>query len=96
MKYLTKPSRFNNLPFVEVKNTQYKVENDWAAICTRLNNEIAALAGKKKLVVIETYQGVIQEELSSNLKNGLNFNRFINASDYMLQEDEIKQLVFQD
>ncbi len=96
MKYLSKPSEFNNLPCVEVKNSQYKVENGWSAICTRLNREIAALSGKKKRIVIETYQGVIQEELISNLKSGLNFNRFINASDYMLQEEEIKQLVFQD
>ena len=95
-KYLNKPSKFNNLPVVEVKTGQYKVECGWNAICTRLNKEIASLSGKKKLVVIETYQGIMHDELIPNLKNGLNITRFIQAEEYMLPEDEIKKLVFPD
>lgn len=96
-RYLNKPSKFNNLPVVEVKNESYKVVNGWEGICARLNNEISALDGRRsKLVVIETYQGVIHEELIANLQKGLDYTRFIQASDYMLPEDEIKQLVFQD
>jgi len=96
MKYLNKPSKFTNLPVVEVKNDSYKVENGWAAICSRLNKEISAIDQPKKLVVIETYQGVIHEELISNLKTGLKCDRFIQASEYMLPEDKIKNLVFSD
>src|SRR5665648_97505 len=96
MKYLKKASKFNNLPVVEVKNDHYKVINGWEAICSRLNKEISALGGKKKIVVIETYQGVIHEELIINLKDGLNHTRFILAEDFMLPEEEIKKLVFQD
>lgn len=95
-KYLNKPSKFTNLPVVEVKNDLYKVENGWEAICERLNNSISALSGNKKLVVIEPYQGVIHEELLSNLKSGLNYDRFIQSEDYMLPEEEIKKLVFPD
>ncbi len=95
-RYLNKPSKFTNLPVVDVKNVAYKVDNGWEAICERLNKVISALSGTKKLVVIETYQGVIHEELLSNLKSGLKFNRFIQASEYMLPEDEIKKLVFPD
>ncbi|MGQ8335354.1 class I mannose-6-phosphate isomerase [Sunxiuqinia sp. A32] len=95
-RYLNKPSKFNNLPFVEVKNTKYKVENGWEAICSRLNKKIETLTCKKKLVVIETYQGVIHEEVISNLKVGLKADWFILAEDYMLAEDEIKKLVFPD
>ncbi|MGV8138878.1 MAG: hypothetical protein AB2L20_27075 [Mangrovibacterium sp.] len=79
-KYLNKCSKFTNLPVVEVKNESYKVENSRATICSRLNKEILAIRGKKRLVVIETYQGVIHEELISNLKTGLKFDRFIHAS----------------
>ncbi|NEW82772.1 MAG: mannose-6-phosphate isomerase [Mariniphaga sp.] len=95
-KYLNKPSKFNNLPVVEVTNAAYQVENGWEAICERLNQAISALSGKKKLVVIETYQGVIHEELITNLKNGLNHTRFILADDFMLPEEDIKKLVFYD
>jgi len=57
-------------PVIEVKGSQYRVENGWTAICSRINREIEAVGGKKKLVVIETYQGVIHEELISELNNG--------------------------
>ena len=72
------------------------MKNGWKDICLRLNKEIAALAGKKKLVVIETYQGVIHEELIANLKKGLKPARFIQAADFMYSEEEIKELVFPD
>ncbi len=95
-RYLNKPSKFTNLPVVEVKNKSYKVDNGWEDICTRLNKEIAKISHSKKLVVIETYQGVIHEELILNLKSGLKCDRFILAEDYMLPEDDIKELVFPD
>ena len=95
-KYLDKASKFTNLPVVEVTNKSYKVENGWANICTRLNNEISVLKSPKKLVVIETYQGVIYEELIANLQSGLKCDRFIQADDFMLPEDEIKTMVFPD
>lgn len=94
--YLDKTSKFNNHPLIEVKNDQYHVENGWEAICTRLNKEISALKGIKKLVVVETYQGVIHEELISNLTKGLEPVRFIKAADFMLSEEEINKLVFPD
>ncbi|MBL7968898.1 MAG: class I mannose-6-phosphate isomerase [Prolixibacteraceae bacterium] len=79
-----------------MKNDSYKVENGWTAICSRLNKEISAIGTPKKLVVIETYQGVIHEELISNLKAGLKYDRFIQTEDYMLPEEKIKKLVFPD
>lgn len=94
--YLNKPSKFNNLPMVEVKNNQYQVVNGWDAICKKLNKEIAALPGNKKLVVIETYQGVIHEELIANLQSRLKYDHFIQASESMFSDEEIKKLVFQD
>ena len=94
--YLKAPSKFNNLPVVEVTKNQYKVSNGWEAICIRLNKSIKSIPGKKKLVVIETYQGVIHEELIVNLMTGINPVRFINTSELMMTEAEIKKLVFQD
>ncbi len=94
--YLKAPSKFNNLPVVEVTKNQYKVSNGWEAICIRLNKSIKSIPGKKKLVVIETYQGVIHEELIVNLMTGINPARFINTSELMMTEAEIKKLVFQD
>lgn len=95
-KYLEKPSKFNNTPYVEVKNPDYRVINGWGDIVAELNKAIDSIDKKKKLVVIETYQGVIHEELIDNLKSGLNHTWFIQADKYMLPEEEIKKLVFPD
>ncbi len=81
---------------VEVKGASFQVSTGWAAISERLNDSIKALPGLKKVVLVETYQGVIHEELIANLSTGLKYDRFINASDYMYSEEEIKKLVFPD
>ncbi len=95
-KYLKKASRFNNHPVIECNNLHYKVEKGWEDICTRLNCEVEASKQLKTIVVIETYQGVIHEELVDNLKKGVNHTCFIQAADFMLPEEEIKKLVFPD
>ncbi|NJL38776.1 MAG: mannose-6-phosphate isomerase [Leptolyngbyaceae cyanobacterium SM1_4_3] len=95
-QYLNTPSKFNNLPVVEVKSPVYKAESGWEAICKRLNREIEALPGVNKIVVIETYQGVLHEELLTNLQSKLKADRFVMASDYMLPDEEIRKLVFPD
>ncbi len=46
--------------------------------------------------MIETYQGVIHEELASNLLNGLKPALFIHSSDFMRPEEEIQKLVLPD
>lgn len=95
-KYLNKPSKYNRFPVVEVDNPNYKVEIGWDSIINRLNLAISEIPGNKKVVVIETYQGVIHEEIISNIKKGLKFDHFILASDFMLPEEEIKKMVFPD
>ena len=85
--YLKNPSKFNNLPVVEVKNEQYRVVNGWSDICARLSLAIHKIPKKKRFVIVETYQGVIHEELIANLQAGLKPSVFINASDFMLSEE---------
>ncbi len=95
-KYLNKPSRYNKSPFVEVKGKAYKVINGWDAIVANLNSAIASMDKKKRIVVVETYQGVIHQEVLNNLKTGLQYDRFINVEEMMQPEDRIKQMVFPD
>lgn len=95
-RYLSRPSSFNNQPVVEVKNETYQVINGWDAIIAELNRTVALISKKKKLIVVETYQGVIHEEVMTGLQQGLVYNRFINAGEFMLPEQEIEKLVFPD
>ncbi len=95
-KYLDRPSIFNNQPVVEVKDESYRVINGWEAIVTELNRSVTSISKKKKLVVVETCQGVIQEEVMTSLQRGLVYDRFIYADEFMLPEEEIEKLVFPD
>lgn len=94
--FLKRSSQFNNQPVVEVSGEKWSVENGWKAICDRLNKEAKALSGGRKIIIIETYQGVIYEELLENLKEGLTYTHFLEARDAMLSEEEIRELVFPD
>ena len=42
---------------------------------------------------METYQGIIHEEVMTNLKEKLHYDRFVHAEEFMLTEEEIKKLV---
>jgi len=95
-KYLSKPSQYNNLPFVEVKNNAYNLTLGWDKICNLIKSEVAKLAKNKTIIVVETYQGVLNEELISNLTTHLKPTKFIHSDSWFLSEQEIQQLVFPD
>jgi hypothetical protein len=97
-KYIDKPSKYNKTPYVEVKNKDYKVIKAWKDITSELNKTIAILIKNKKqvVIVVETYQGVIHEEVMTNLEKGLHYEKFIRAEELMLPEEEIKKLVYPD
>lgn len=97
-KYIDKPSKYNITPYVEVKNKNYKVTKGWMAIAAELNKTIIDLHKNKKkiVVVVETYQGILHEEVMTNLKEKLHYDRFVYAEEFMLTEEEIKKLVYPD
>lgn len=96
MKYINRPSNYNKQPFTEVRNTNYRISKGWEEVCLRINNEIGLIRKGKRIIVIETYQGVIHEEIISNILNGIEHDHFIDASEFMLPEEDILKLVYPD
>jgi len=94
--FLIRPPGFNKAPFIEVNTSEYKVLNGWDEICCKLNLRIKAIQKSKKIIVIETYQGIIHEEVNGSFQSGLKYNRFITTEKYLLPEEEIRKLVFPD
>jgi mannose-6-phosphate isomerase class I len=95
-EYLKAPSKFNNLPCIEIKGNEYKVEKGWTAVCKRINEAISQIKKSNKTIVVETYQGVIHEEIIPELKKSLTHDRFILAEECMWPEEKISEMVFQD
>ena len=88
-------TNFNNKPCVEVKQP-FEVWKGWGSICDEMNRAIAGMDGPSKVIVIETYQGVINEELIAGLKEGLAHDHWIDASRAMKSEQDIKSMIFPD
>ena len=95
-KFLTNPSKYNNLPFVELKNKKYNVTTGWDKICNLIQTKVGDLGHDKTIIVVETYQGVLHEELISNLTTQLKPTKFIHSDSWFLSEQEVQQLVFPD
>lgn len=95
-RYLKNISKYNKTPFIEVEDSAWKVLNGWPRIIEKLNDELVMLKQAKKVLIIDTYQGVINEELEREFSKGLQFDRFIKANDFMLPENVISEMIFPD
>lgn len=89
-------SEYNRFPFVEIKDPECEISSGWSGICSRLNCSLASIKGLKKIIVIETYHGVLHDELTAGLKENMLYNIFINTADFMLPEEKISTLVYPD
>ena len=95
-QYIKHKSQFNAQPTIKVHGENYNVVKGWSNICKQLNTAILELSPSRKVVVIETYQGIIYEELVEQLKNGVDHKLFIESRDLMLSEEEIKIKTYPD
>jgi mannose-6-phosphate isomerase class I len=90
---LKKPN-YDKYPHVQVEKVNRSCITGWNVIGNQLNQEIASSA--KKIVAIECYQGVYDEELVSNLKSTLKHDLWIDAKDAFKPGDEILKMTYPD
>ncbi len=88
-------TNFNNKPFVEVKQS-FEVWKGWDGICAEINIAISNIKKQQKVIVIETYQGVLDEELIIAFREGLTHDLWLSAKNAMKSEDKVKELVYPD
>lgn len=87
--------KFNRFPAIEVGGN-HESWLGWNEIIKKLNTEFSSIPDKQKTIVIETYQGVIHEEVENELKGKLNHALWINSSEGFKAEEEVKKMVFPD
>jgi len=83
-------------PVVQVKNVKNCCFKDWNNIIGEIKNKIAKINNKKKVIVIECYQGINFNEISNSFINKLSADFIFKASDAYLSVDEIKNKTFAD
>ncbi len=86
-------SNYDKTPFIKI-NENDESGNGWEAVCKLINKQVGQLAGKR-VIALDCYHGVIEEEALSHLKEYLPGIFFL-SKDYMLSEDEILHLVYPD
>lgn len=68
----------------------------WEAIIEKIRGDIAAAGNTRTVVVVETYPGVHDAEITNALRNGLRPDAFFQASATYLDEAEIDRLTLPD
>lgn len=86
---------FNKYPSVKMRS-EYKCWNNWDNICNQITNDLEKINKSKKIVVVEFYHGVNDDEFKDELNSRLNPEIFIDSKKAFLSEEEIKKMVFPD
>src|SRR5215467_11635648 len=94
-KYLHGKSNYDKLPLIKIKNVHHECVTGWGNICNYLVEQLQKIPTKQKLIVIECYQGVLDEEIITALQNNLQANYFF-PKDCMLDENKIDSVVHPD
>lgn len=88
-------SNYDKLPFIKIATEEKAIQEGWDAICSGLQEKIAGIGGKKKIIVFECYHGVANDAVLPALVSRMN-GVFFYAKDCMRTEAEIRSLIFQD
>ncbi len=83
---------FQMYPFVEVR-CQAHVSVGWGEILPRIQASLSRIDKRKKVIVVELYQGAMEAEIINRLAAGLKPDVMIAAKDLMWDEHRIEQLV---
>lgn len=95
-KYMsTIVSNYDKLPHISLPPEDTLMEEGWEATCRVISEAVKAIPRSKKIVVLECYQGVLDEELIHYLTHYLS-GSFYYSGDYMLDEEAVHSLVYPD
>jgi mannose-6-phosphate isomerase class I len=86
---------FNKFPCVEVASYSETFQG-WEKIITHILSRTGTFKTKKPRIAVEYYQGVLAEEVTRSLVSGISPGLFINTTDLMWGEEEIRKMVYPD
>lgn len=88
-------SNYDKGPFIRVKEDGSECWEGWGEVCRAVREKIGSLPGKKKVVAMDCYQGVLDEEVFTRLQEGLD-GQFFLCKDCMLPEEELTSMLYPD
>lgn len=88
-------SKFNRFPRIPVSEN-YPVFTGWQDISSKLLQDAGILGNRRVVIAVDYYQGVLEQEVTRALANGLSPALVIEASELMWPEERIARMVFPD
>jgi len=89
-------SNFNKSPEIKIPGHDTEIFCSWSAISSQLSKRLTEIQKSKKVIVVECYQGINNNELLTALEEGLCPQLTINTAEAMLTEEEIRQTTSED
>lgn len=87
-------SNYDKHPVVQVEKENRSCHTGWDAIGGCLAVKIGRIGKAVKIIAIECYQGVHDEEIVSNLKASLRADQWICSTEAFKSEDAIRQMTY--
>lgn len=88
-------SNYDKFPFVDYVQTGDISWRGWNEICSRINASANTITTANKIVALECYPGILENEVQSILEKELK-GRFYHTSDFFLAKENIETLVYPD
>ncbi len=86
-------SNFNKRPFVPVKGMEDACQTGWEEIGQKLKDTVEKRTSQKSIVlVVETYQGVLYDDLLSKIEKVLQPGLLIDTESLFIEENQVRQL----
>ncbi|MEA4935507.1 MAG: class I mannose-6-phosphate isomerase [Paludibacter sp.] len=87
--------KYNKFPFIEVKG-EFPVYTSWQQIANQLMSHLSSKKDEKKVLAVEYYQGVLEEDTTFALYQHLQPVLLIDAREMMWEENKIRAMTYQD
>jgi mannose-6-phosphate isomerase class I len=88
-------SNYDKWPFIEIKAENEECGQGWQTVCDIINRKTQALPGRKKIIVLECYAGILDEEILPELQKEFTGEFYLSAN-LMLSEEKIRKMVYPD
>ena len=76
---------YDKFPKVHIKENAV-CKQGWSDVCTVINDRIQSIPSNKKIIAVECYTEILDEEVVTNLQSHIKGD-FVFTKDYMLPED---------
>lgn len=85
-------SGFNKKPFVRVKGRENECFSGWESIENVLQKFLNEKESGKRIIVLETYQGVLIDKLMEHIRGIFQPDHFFNTADILKDENSIRKM----